>query len=56
MNKLKKLGVSALAGSLAAFSAQAAELSFTGDSSVSYTSGQASANRSCPGDVPGRHR
>jgi outer membrane protein OmpU len=39
MNKFKKLGVSALAGSLAAFSAQAAELSFSGDSSVSYTSG-----------------
>jgi len=39
MNKLKKLGISALAGSLAAFSAQAAELSFTGDSSVSYTTG-----------------
>ena len=39
MNKFKKLGISALAGSLAAFSAQAAELSFTGDSSVSYTTG-----------------
>ena len=39
MNNYKKLGISALAGSLAAFSAQAAELSFTGDSSVSYTTG-----------------
>ena len=39
MNKYKKLGISALAGSLAAFSAQAAELSFSGDSSVSYTTG-----------------
>tara|TARA_Y100000590_G_scaffold26762_1_gene30127 strand:+ start:111 stop:1121 length:1011 start_codon:yes stop_codon:yes gene_type:complete len=46
MNKFKKLGVSALAGSLAAFSAQAAELSFSGDSSVSYTSGQATGNAS----------
>ena len=51
MNKLKKLGVSALAGSLAAFSAQAAELSFTGDSSVSYTSGQASANASAASGI-----
>ena len=39
MNKFKKLGISALAGSLAAFSVQSAELSFTGDSSVSYTTG-----------------
>ena len=51
MNNLKKLGVSALAGSLAAFSAQAAELSFTGDSSVSYTSGQASANASAASGI-----
>ena len=46
MNKFKKLGVSALAGSLAAFSAQAAELSFSGDSSVSYTSGSQTATAS----------
>ena len=46
MNKLKKLGVSALAGSLAAFSAQAAELSFSGDSSVSYTTGGQDNNAS----------
>ena len=39
MNNFKKIGISALAGSLAAFSAQSAELSFTGDSSVSYTTG-----------------
>ncbi len=51
MNKLKKLGVSALAGSLAAFSAQSAELSFTGDSSVSYTSGQATANASAAAGI-----
>ena len=46
MNKLKKLGISALAGSLAAFSAQAAELSFSGDSSVSYTTGGQDTNAS----------
>ena len=46
MNKLKKLGISALAGSLAAFSAQAAELSFSGDSSVSYTTGGQDNNAS----------
>ena len=51
MNKLKKLGVSALAGSLAAFSAQAAELSFTGDSSVSYTSGQTTSAASAASTV-----
>jgi len=51
MNKLKKLGVSALAGSLAAFSAQAAELSFSGDSSVSYTSGNATVNPSAAAGV-----
>ena len=51
MNKLKKLGISALAGSLAAFSAQAAELSFSGDSSVSYTSGQATANASAASGI-----
>ena len=51
MNNYKKLGISALAGSLAAFSAQAAELSFTGDSSVSYTSGQASANASAASGI-----
>ena len=46
MNKLKKIGISALAGSLAAFSAQSAELSFTGDSSVSYTTGGQDTNAS----------
>jgi outer membrane protein OmpU len=55
MNKLKKLGISALAGSLAAFSAQAAELSFSGDSSVSYTTGgqdtNASGKKSISADV-----
>ena len=55
MNKLKKLGISALAGSLAAFSAQAAELSFSGDSSVSYTTGgqdtKASGKKGISADV-----
>jgi len=38
MNTLKKLGLSALAGSLAAFSAQAGELSVSGSLETTYTS------------------
>ena len=38
MNTLKKLGLSALAGSLAAFSAQAGELSVSGSMEATYTS------------------
>jgi len=38
MNKLKKIGLSALAGSLAAFSANAVEYAVTGDAYVSYQS------------------
>jgi len=38
MNKLKKIGLSALAGSLAAVSANAAEYAVTGDAYVSYQS------------------
>jgi len=38
MNKLKIIGLSALAGSLAALSAQAGELSVTGSMEVTYTS------------------
>ena len=36
MNKLKKVGLSALAGSLVAFSASAAEFSVTGSASITY--------------------
>ncbi len=38
MNNLKKVGLTALAGSLAAFSAQAAEMSVSGASVLTYTS------------------
>ena len=38
MNKFKKIGLSALAGSLAAVSANAAEYAVTGDAYVSYQS------------------
>ena len=37
MNKLKKVGLSALAGTLASLSAQAGELSVTGTAEISYT-------------------
>jgi len=36
MNNLKKIGLSALAGSLAAFSANAAEMSVSGSAKVTY--------------------
>ena len=36
MNKFKKVGISALAGSLAAFSAQAVEMSVAGSAKVTY--------------------
>ena len=36
MNKFKKVGISALAGSLAAFSAQAVEMSVSGSAKVTY--------------------
>ena len=36
MNKLMKVGLSALAGSLVAFSASAAEFSVTGSASITY--------------------
>ena len=38
MNKLKKVGLTALAGSLAAISANAAEMSVSGATMVTYTS------------------
>ena len=37
MNKIKKIGLSALAGTLASLSAQAGELSVTGTAEISYT-------------------
>jgi len=40
MNNLKKIGLTALAGSLAAVSANAIEMSVSGATSVSYTSTQ----------------
>ena len=43
MNNLKKVGLSALAGSLAAFSAQAAEVSWSGDSTVAWTSNESNS-------------
>jgi outer membrane protein OmpU len=39
MNNLKKIGLSALAGSLAAFSANAAEMSVSGSAKVTYNEG-----------------
>ena len=39
MNNLKKVGLSALAGSLAAFSANAAEMSVSGSAAVTYNNG-----------------
>ena len=37
MNNLKKVGLSALAGTLAALSAQAGEMTVTGSAEISYT-------------------
>ena len=37
MNNLKKIGVSALAGSLVAFAANAGELSVSGSANLTYT-------------------
>ena len=37
MNKLKKIGLSALAGTLASLSAQAGELTVSGSAEISYT-------------------
>ena len=39
MKNLKKIGLSALAGSLVAFSASAVEMSVTGTSEITYTTG-----------------
>ncbi len=42
MNNLKKIGVSALAGSLAAFSANAAEMAVSGSAKITYHNGHSS--------------
>ena len=42
MNNLKKIGLSALAGSLATFSANAAEMSVSGSAKISYVNGDSS--------------
>ena len=44
MSNFKKVGLSALAGSLAAFSAQAAEVSWSGDSTVAYTDNESNSS------------
>ena len=44
MNNFKKVGLSALAGSLAAISAQAAEVSWSGDSTVAYTDNESNSS------------
>jgi outer membrane protein OmpU len=42
MNNFKKIGLSALAGSLAAFSANAAEMSVSGVAAMTYINGVSS--------------
>jgi len=44
MNNFKKVGLSALAGSLAAISAQAAEVSWSGDSTIAYTDNESNSS------------
>ena len=46
MNNLKKLGLTALAGSLVAVSAQAGEMSVTGSANVTYKTGAANSSKS----------
>ena len=46
MNNLKKLGLSALAGSLVAVSAQAGEIAVSGSANVTYKSGAGNTSRS----------
>ena len=45
MNNFKKIGLTALAGSLAAVSANAVELSVSGETTVSYVSNTAASNK-----------
>jgi outer membrane protein OmpU len=51
MNNMKKLGLTALAGSLVAFSANAVEMSVSGSSELSYISKDGSGSATGSGDV-----
>ena len=53
MNNFKKIGLTALAGSLVAVSANAIEMSVTGNTSVSYTSNSASKTSAVGGSAIG---
>ena len=53
MNNFKKIGLTALAGSLAAVSANAIEMSVTGNTSVSYTSSSAATTSAVGGQAIG---
>jgi len=56
MDNLKKLGLSALAGSLVAFSANAGELSVSGGAKISYTGAQGNEDNSDTGNNFGMQR
>ena len=47
MNKMKKIGLSALAGSLVAFSANAADMSISGQANVYMTNGAKMQRQLC---------
>jgi outer membrane protein OmpU len=53
MTNLKKVGLTALAGSLAAVSAQAGELGVSGSASVTYVNGESSHSRPTIGQASG---
>jgi outer membrane protein OmpU len=53
MNKLKKIGVSALAGSLATFAANAGELSVSGSANLTYTNTDKTNSASTPSNSTG---
>jgi len=53
MNKLKKIGVSALAGSLATFAANAGELSVSGSANITYTNEDLTDSASTPSNSTG---
>ena len=53
MNNLKKIGVSALAGSLVAFAANAGELSVSGSANLTYTNEDLSNSASTPSNSTG---
>ena len=56
MDNLKKLGLSALAGSLVAFSANAGELSVSGGAKISYTGGSGAQDDGNDGNRFGMQR